>query len=132
MKFREYMEVPLAMKGPREGESRFHEFLRTSELVVLKIVGTYKPELMRRVSNYLYELLIKGIIPIDYSYDLIIVARKIYKHRGVERLWRSVFDYDPIKILKGFESRYEPVLRVKELEFEERDVGWGLKPVPMF
>jgi hypothetical protein len=129
-RFWEYAIAPQALKKPVEGETRFHKFLRTSEMAVLKIVGTYRPELMKRISEHLYELLWRGVIPIDYSYDSIIVARRVYKNRYYLRIWRSAFGYDPIEVLKGFESRYEPVLPVKELVFEERDIGWGLRAVP--
>ena len=130
-RFKEYMEAPLALKGPREGESGFHKFLRTSDLAVLVIRGTYKEGMLKYVSEYLYGLLDDGVIPIDYSYDSIIVARKVYADGGLKRFWRSTRNLDPIEVLRGFEQTYfSYVFDVKELEFERRDVGWGLKAIP--
>jgi len=129
-KFREYAEVPLSMKAPRKGETRLHKFLRTSSVAVLVVSGTYREELLKRVSEYMYELLHQGIVPVDYSYNSIIVAKKVYRYKGSERIWRSAHNLDPIKVLEGFASRYDVVANVRELEFEKRDVGWGLKAIP--
>jgi len=126
-KFKEYMEAPLAVKGRIEGETEFHRFLRTSTTATLIIRGTYKEGMLRYINDYLYELLSDGVVPVDYSYDSIIVAKKVYRHRGSERIWRSTLNLDPIEVLRGFESVYFAyVFDVKELEFEKRDVGWGL------
>ena len=132
-KFKEYMEIPLSMKAPRKGETRLHKFLRTSTIATLIIRGTYKEGMLRYINDYLYELLSDGVVPVDYSYDSIIVAKKIYRHKGSERIWRSTLNLDPIEVLRGFESVYFAyVFDVKELEFEKRDVGWGLKAIPAF
>ena len=129
-RFSEYMEVPKAMRGPRKREPRLHKLLRTSRLAVLIVSGTSREEQLRRVSEYLHELLMKGVVPVDYSHNTIIVAAKVYKRRGVERVWRSPLGLNPVEVIKGFESRYVPVVTdVRDLEFERRDVGWGLKVV---
>jgi len=126
-KFKEYMEAPLAVKGRIEGETELHKFLRTSDLAVLILRGTYKEGMLKYINSYLYELLSDGVIPIDYSHKTIIVARKTYRDKRSERFWRSVLNMDPIRVLRGLESTYlQNVFKVEELEFEKRDVGWGL------
>jgi len=128
-KFKEYMEIPLSIKAPRRDETRLHKLLRTSSKAVLVISGTYREELLKRINDYMYELLSRGVTPVDYSYNSIIVAKKVYRYRGSERIWRSPLNLDPIEVLKGFASRYVVVTDVRELEFEKRDVGWGLKAI---
>ena len=128
-RFREYMEAPKAIADAGAARTRFHKLLRTSKISALVIGIGGKNEQLKRVGERIYELLEKGIAPIDYSYNAIIVAKKSYRYRGVEKTWRSSLGLDPEKVLKDLETRYEIVVPDVKLEFEKRDVGWGLKPL---
>jgi len=125
-KFREYMEAPLVLRGLKRAETRFQKLLSTSQIMALKVRRCRFEELMD-VKLHLYQLLEKGVIPVDFSKDSIIVAKKIQRHKGSERFWLSTLNLDPAGVLRGLESECVTVEDARELEFESRDVGWGLR-----
>ena len=123
-RFREYMEAPQVLKGLKKARTRFQELLSTSQIIALKARRCrYEVD----IGNVLYELLAKGVIPVDYSLNSVIVARKTRRQKGSERFWLSTLNIDPLQVLRGFESECLEVVEDVKLEFEERDVGWGLK-----
>ena len=108
----------------KKARTRFQELLSTSQIIALRARRCrYEVD----IGNVLYELLAKGVIPVDYSLNSVIVARKVYKSGGYERFWLSTLNIDPVELLRGFESECVTVGDVGELEFESRGVGWGLK-----
>lgn len=127
-RFAEYMATPEILSGIRPVTTRFHKLLRSSKISALVIRFGDRNEMYKRIRQRLYELLERGVAPIDYSYNAIVIAKKIVRYRGIERVWNSSMNLDPEDVIKGFETRYEIVVRGVGLEFEKRDVGWGLKP----
>jgi len=130
----EYTRVPEVLGGTVGAvwETRFHKLLRTSEILALALRGTWREALLREVGGVLQSLLFRGVVPVDYSYNYVIVARR----RLGNRWWLSAFNYDPFTVLKRLEARPARVLltheRIEKIVFEERDVGWGLTVVERY
>ncbi len=128
--FKEYMEAPKALVDAKAAKTRFQRLLRTSTIAALAIRGTDKKALKKEITRILGIMLSRGIVPVDYSYNYIIVAKKRLTVRGHRKNWLSTLEYDPIDVLKGLEARpaivFLPQEKIKELVFEERDLGWGL------
>jgi len=131
-RFEEYMLAPKAMVDPKEAKTGFLTRLRRSVVTALAIRGTDKEKLREVIRSNLYIILSRGVMPIDYSYNYIIIAKKSYRYRGSERIWLSYLGYDPIEVLRGLEERPAIVMLEPEkieLIFEKRDIGWGLSVV---
>lgn len=130
--FREYMETPKALINAKNAKTRFQRLIRTSTIAALAIRGTDRRALRREVASIIEAILSKGVVPVDYSYNYIIVARKRLVVRGRRRNWLSALGYDPIDVLRGLEARPARVLLSHEkieIVFEERDIGWGLSVI---
>lgn len=130
---KEYATVPAILRGEKVYyETRFHELLKSSEIMALAVRGTCREVLLREVTRILKSLLYKGVVPVDYSYNYIIVVRK--KLNG--KWWLSAFGYDPINVLKWLESRPAIVLltqeKIERIVFENRDIGWGLNVIEKY
>jgi len=98
---------------------------KSLDVGVLNIYGEREEDLRRELRRILMGLLSKGVIPLDYSLKQVIVVRR-YKRPSL-----SVFNHDPIKVLKGFErppaTRFFSSNEAKRIVFEGRSTGWGLK-----
>jgi len=126
-RYAEYTVAPRALSDPKVAKTSFLRNLRSSKLLALVItVGTRSSYIA--VKEFLYELLRMGVVPIDYSYSSIIVAKRVVRWRGVEKFWGSVVD--PEEVLRRLEARpYYVVVECRGVDFEKRDVGWGLRHV---
>jgi len=70
------------------------------------------------VREFLYEVLRMGVALIDYSHSSVIVAKRVYRRRGIERFWGSVADLE--EVLRRLEARlYYVVVECKGVEFEK-------------
>jgi len=128
-KFVEYAETPKAFVDRKAARTSFHNHLRASRLLALVITAGSRDGQYNEIRKLLYEVLRMGVVPLDYSYDSIIVAKRVYRRRGVEKFWGST-TLDPEYVLKRLEARpYYAVVECKGIDFEKRDVGWGLRSV---
>jgi len=131
-KFSEYRIAAETLKKKEkvERETSFIRRLRTSLTVALVIRGTSTSALRGKLRERLRALLRKGIIPIDYSLNFIITVKKEIKSKGVSKLWLSHEYYDPLEVLKELEARPAVIFLdpgTFDIDYEERDIGWGLK-----
>jgi len=127
-RFAEYIEALKALADSKVARTSFHKHLRASRLLALVITVGDRSGQYSKIKEFLYEVLRMGVAPIDYSYNSVIVARRVYRKRGVERFWGSVVD--PEEVMRRLEARpYYVVVECRGVDFEKRDVGWGLKIV---
>lgn len=124
---REYMAIASGTSG-----GPFARRVGRSAIYAYAVRGKSREELRKRIRRALGELLSAGIVPIDYSYNYVIVAIKKVR-RGCEEYWLSVFGYNPVEVLRGlYAPPVEIILtpeRIRGLKFEERGIGWGLTAV---
>jgi len=127
-RFTEYIEASKALADSKLARTSFHKHLRASRLLALVITVGDRSGQYSKIKEFLYEVLRIGVAPVDYSYNSVIVAKKIYRKRGVERFWGSIAD--PEEVMRRLEARpYYVVVECKGVDFEKRNVGWGLKIV---
>lgn len=125
----EYRGVPKALSDPSCRVTRFHKLLASADLFALAIRGSWEEALRRELGKVLEWMVWRGVVPVDYSLSHVIVARRLYRGGW----WLSTLGYDPLRVLRELEARPAKVVlsreRIDRLEFEERNVGWGLKVV---
>jgi len=130
-RFTEYLSIPKIIKGEKRPRNRFLMRVKTAELAALAVRGTNRDYLKEVLGRNLDALLSRGVIPLDYSLNYVIVAKKEYTERGKRKVLLSALDEDPTEVLKGLEARPGIVLltsdKIGGLDFEERSKGWGLK-----
>jgi len=126
-RFAEYREAPAALRSAGAARTSFLKHLRNSELLAITVVVGDRDGQYRKVNELLYELLRRGIVPIDYSHNEVIVAKPARTARGARKPRWSVLGFDPGLVLRGLQTRYCVVEAGAGVEFEERDVGWGLR-----
>jgi hypothetical protein len=119
MRFRkrleEYKSIPEVLRNVKQPNTQFLKNVRTSKIFVLKT---------SEIESDLHNLLWGGVIPLDYSKDMIIVGRKELRNG----FWLSL-TYDPYQILRSLHRPPTNTLKeVKQLRYEPREIGWGLTP----